>query len=126
MYSLRQLRIALSRPKLFPRELNESYFSLSYGREYNRAGVDISDEDWDNLILLDACRYDAFETACAGHDALGDLERRISMRAATREFLRGNVRGRELHDTVYVTASPHYYINDDNRGEFHYVIHVWE
>lgn len=46
----------------------------------------------------------------------------------TTEFLRGNVDGRELHDTVYVTATPMLYWNR-NRGEitteFHREINVW-
>jgi hypothetical protein len=67
-----------------------------------KEGVDIVKEDWDNLIVLDACRYDVFE---AVSDLPGDLERRTSRAAVTWSFLEQNFAGRELHDTVYVAAN---------------------
>ena len=36
--------------------INNVYFNRKYGR-----GIDIIDQDWDNLIILDACRYDYFK-----------------------------------------------------------------
>lgn len=126
MYSLRQACLALSRPKLALREINKLYFSLRYGEGYNHKGVDIFEEEWDNLFILDSFRYDVFEETYREYDLGGTLEQRTSRGAATHEFLRGNVADRDLHDTVYVTASPHYYKHDDIRGEFHDVIHVWE
>ena len=126
MYSLRQARLALSRPKLILREFNKLYYTTRFGREFNERGVDVFAEDWDNLILLDAFRYDAFEEAYERHGLPGELDHRVSRGAATHEFLGGNVADRNLHNTVYVTASPHYYKHDDIRGEFHDVIHVWE
>jgi hypothetical protein len=126
MYSLRQARLALSRPKLVLREFNKWYHTLRQG-EYNERGVDVFAEDWDTLVVLDAFRYDVFEEKYRDHGLPGRLESRISRGAATREFLRANVAGRELHDTVYVTASPHYYKNqEEERGEFHDVVHVWK
>ena len=126
MYSLRQARLALSRPKLILRELNKLYYSARFGREFNKRGVDVFAEDWDNLLLLDAFRFDVFESTYEDYGLPGTLEHRISRGAATREFLRGNVGESDLHDTVYVTASPHYYKNEENHGEFHDVIHVWQ
>jgi hypothetical protein len=66
-------------------------------------GIDIFEQDWDNLLLLDVCRYDAFEELNGIVEDLRPVTSRVS---ATPEFLRGNLRGRELHDTVYVTANP--------------------
>lgn len=126
MYSLRQARLALSRPKLILRELNKFYFALRNGNGFNHDGVDIFEEDWDNLLILDSFRYDVFEKTYEDYDLPGTLDHKISRGAATHEFLRGNVADRELHDTVYVTSSPHYYKHDDIRGEFHEVVHVWE
>ncbi|ELZ52531.1 hypothetical protein C467_13974 [Halorubrum hochstenium ATCC 700873] len=61
------------------------------------------DEDWDNLILLDACRYDYFEELS---DADGELRTKASRGKKSWEFIEENFVGRELHDTVYVTANP--------------------
>jgi hypothetical protein len=80
-------------------------------------------EDWDTLLLLDACRYDVF----ADHNTLaGTLESRISRGSSTREFLVGNLKHRECHDVVYVTASPMLYRNRSYINvSFHAEIDVW-
>lgn len=82
----------------------------------------IVDEDWDNLILLDACRFDQFERLV---DMDGRLEARISLGSCTREFLGANFEAESCHDTVYVTANP-MYRKGDFEGVFHAVVDVWE
>jgi len=82
---------------------------------YNRfklgSGVDVMNEDWDNLILLDACRYDKFSNM---NHLSGKLESRISKGSTSREFIEKNFCGRKLHDTVYITANPYIgYIEPD-------------
>jgi hypothetical protein len=81
--------------------------------------------DWDNLLLLDACRYDMFQEV---NNLPGELTARESRAAHTSEFILGNLHQRELLDTVYVTASP---MLERSRGtkynpEFHAVINVWK
>jgi hypothetical protein len=80
-------------------------------------GVNVADEDWDNLIILDACRYDDFERL---NTIPGTLESRISKGTDSPEFLTENFNGRNLNDTVYVTANPHFQKIDD--GTFHAII----
>ncbi|WP_436911251.1 hypothetical protein [Halosimplex marinum] len=123
MYSLSQLKRGLSTPALFLREANRLYHRRLNQRDYNTDGVDIFAEDWDNLLILDACRYDMFAEQA---DLGGRLERRVSRGSSTREFLKGNFQGRELHDTVYVTANPQLYRHQDWLDtSFHAVDHVW-
>lgn len=74
-------------------------------------------EDWDNLILLDACRYDIFEHQTTLE---GRLESRISKGSASKEFILENFSGRELHDTIYITANPFVGLIESN--VFHAVI----
>lgn len=125
MYTLRQLRRVIDQPRLFLRELNHLYHTRLRSQTYNHRGVDVMSEDWDNLLILDACRYDVF---AAQTDLPGRLERKRSRGTMTSEFFRGNFDGRELHDTVYVAATPMLYWNR-NRGEievsFHREINVW-
>ena len=127
MYSLSQIRTGLksgrSNPAIFGRELNRLYYSRLDRREYNHDGIDVLEEDWDNLIILDACRYDLFER----HNTLpGRLEKRISRGSHTVEFLRGNFTDRDLQDTVYVTASPQFYAQRAELGTtFFDVVNVW-
>ncbi|MBX0287822.1 LTA synthase family protein [Halomicroarcula sp. F28] len=61
-------------------------------------------EDWDTLIILDGCRYDLFDDV---NTLEGRLESRTSAGSESWEFLRANFEGKQLDDTVYVTANPH-------------------
>lgn len=127
MYSLSQVRQGvqrgLSNPSFFGRELNRLYHRRLYRRPHNTDGVDVVSEDWDTLLVLDACRYDMFETI---HDLPGRLERRESKGSHTSEFLVANFGGRTLRDTVYVTASPQLHNwRDEMDAEFHAVVDVW-
>jgi hypothetical protein len=86
------------------------------------SGTDFMDEDWDNLLLLDACRFDMF----AEHNWLpGDLESRTSLAASTPEFVTKTFAGEQYHDTVYVTANPQLTLRVDD-DIFHHVERVWE
>jgi len=75
----------------------------NFERKYG-SGLDVMEAEWDNLILLDACRYDYFEQYTSFE---GELSRVVSKGRGSWEFIRENFVGRELHDTVYVTANPH-------------------
>jgi hypothetical protein len=67
--------------------------------------VQIMQESWDYLIILDACRYDYFEQVWQNYFA-GDLERRISVGSATREWRNKSFTG-HYDDVVYISANPH-------------------
>lgn len=128
MITKRQLGVALGwardSPNLLLREANRLYYTRGYRRGYNPNGVDVVEEDWDNLLILDACRYDLFEER---HDLPGELRARESRAAHTSEFVRGNFDGRDLRDTVYVTASPIMQRGypDEYDPTFHAVVNVW-
>jgi len=82
-------------------------------------GTYIIDEDWDNLIILDACRYDSF---C---EVLGQsVDYRISRGSNTVSFLRENFGNGRFKDIVYFTANPH--VNLICKGKFHKIIPLWD
>jgi hypothetical protein len=114
-----KLRVAAAHPHLAVRELYRAYHRRLYTRSLNDDGVDVFDEDWDNLVVLDACRYDVF-AAVAASSLPGTLERRTSQAATTPEFVRANFGGRDLHDTVYVTQNTWYLkLRDDIDASVH-------
>ncbi|MFW6435206.1 MAG: hypothetical protein ACOCY1_02395 [Halovenus sp.] len=82
-------------------------------------------EDWDTLIVLDACRYDLFAERA---DLPGTLRARDSRAAHTSEFILGNFHERDLTDTVYVTASPILQRGYPEKYDpnFHAIVNVWE
>jgi len=94
------------------RPVFDGVFRLKYGR-----GADVMDEDWDTLVLLDACRYDDFAKL---NTLDGSLEQRLSTGADSKKFIKHHFRGAAHRDTVYVTANPHIgYIGDN---VFHEVV----
>jgi len=83
----------------YPRLIASHWYERRYG-----PGIDVIGRDWDNLILLDACRYDYFKSQI---DLNGELESVISQGNYSWEFMKENFAGRELHDTMYITANPY-------------------
>lgn len=102
-----KIKKAISNPRSVGFKLNRVYWreKFDFGSKYNTNGVDIFNEEWDNLIILDACRYDEFATNV---ELLGKLDSRISRGSHSREFIRGNFTQKSLHDTVYVSANGNY------------------
>ena len=123
MYSLTQLKRAIDTPILGLEEVNRRIYRRGENR-WNDDGIDIFEEDWDNMLILDACRYDMFEEQ---HQLPGRLESRISRGSATWEFLQANFTNRDLEDVVYVTASPMLHRNADALNARLYAVrNVWQ
>ena len=96
------------------------------GWAYRRRGdVDqftVADADWDNCIVLDACRYDTFENVA---DPSWDLSPRLAAGSDTGQFLAANYPPWAAEpDLVYVNANPR--VATEPTGEFHEIRHVWQ
>lgn len=122
--------MASKEPKLALRELNRLYYTRGRSWKYNKNAPNVFKEDWDNLLLLDACRYDAFEYALSEFNLPGELGSNYSRGASTMEFLKANMSGQDLTDTVYVTATSMLYrmmvLQNEIEHNLHAVIDVWE
>jgi len=90
-----------------------------YYRSKPNKGIYVMNEDWDNLIILDACRYDTFIEVTGLK-----CDYRISRGSQTAEFLQENFAGRTFNDTIYITANP--YVNLICKGSFYKIIPVWK
>lgn len=125
MLSPKDLLRALRNPRGAGRELNKLIHTRGGRLVYNPGGVDIFAEDWDNLVILDACRYDFFQERYQQHGLAGDLEVRYSRGAATYQFIQANFRNRSLNDTVYLSANPWYLkLRDVINSEIHHFINL--
>ena len=121
-YTLENLLDAIRHPRRLLGELNRLGVRAniwSHERFRSSSGTPVMDEKWDNLLILDACRFDMFETQ---NTIAGDLQRRRSLGSESWEFLEANFEGRSFHDTVYVTANPH--APKLSGGTFHAVINL--
>jgi hypothetical protein len=90
----------------------------------NNTGSYVLDEKWDNLIILDACRFDTFQRVTASFPLDGKLESRVSRGADTTSFLVQNFRERDCMDIVYVSANPQVPLVAG--GSFFKIIPVWK
>lgn len=120
MYGISDLKTAITNPHYIGTELNRLYHGRFHRHEYNPAGIDIFDEDWDILVVLDACRYDTFAEVIDNQGFIGQLEARISRGSATREWIRANFDGKQLHDLVYIDSNGYFaQLKDDIDTEVH-------
>ena len=90
--------------------------------------VNVTNEQWDYLIVLDACRYDYFQ---ANHKDFidGELQKRISTGSCTNDWRDVNFPDK-YDDIVYISGNPHFSdktsVYDYKAGEhFHKVEDVW-
>jgi hypothetical protein len=85
--------------------------------------VRVMDEDWDTLIVLDACRADYFERV-VDLDRFDEYEMRVSLGSHSSEWTRRNFQGESFGDTVYVSANPHTSLEAGDA--FHHIVELWE
>lgn len=118
MYTPNEILSGLRDPQKALLELNRIYHRTVRGRR----GIKLMGEDWDNLIILDACRYDLFEQS---NTIDGDLRSVISSDSSTSGFLQYNFMDEYYPDSVYVTANPQVQRHDVGK-RFHDCIRLWE
>lgn len=125
-YTLKNLKRALRNPVLIGREalrlaswpVHQTY-SKYVNSQFEDRSIEVMSADWDNLVLLDAARFDYFETV---NTIDGSLQKKVSRGKKSWEFIKENFVGRDLHDTVYVTANP--FSTDIPEGTFHHIDHL--
>lgn len=64
----------------------------------------IHDIEYDNLIILDACRYDLYDQVVDG-----DVDVRITEGSSSAEYVKANFSEGAFDDIVYVSANPWFY-----------------
>lgn len=84
---------------------------------------------WDNLIILDACRLDAYKEV-RGVENVGS---RVSVGSRTTEYVKKTFSGNTFKDTVLITGNPYFSLGNFREltgrelGDvFHEVFHVWD
>lgn len=94
--------------------------TLSY--IHDNPGVDYMSRDWDNLLILDACRADMFEETFDSSQ-FDEYEPIHSIGCSSPEWMRETFQGKVYPDTVYVTANP--WISKIAPNSFHHIENLW-
>ena len=91
--------------------------------------ANVMEEDWDFLIVLDACRFDYF-SEIYGDFFDGKMEKIISVGCSTIEWLKRSFTD-YYSDVIYISANP--YVNSkmgiagfDAKRHFYKVVDVWD
>ena len=91
--------------------------------------IKVMEENWDYLIVLDACRYDYFSNMYQNY-FLGELEKGISLGSSTSEWLERSFPN-YYSDIIYISGNP--YINSkikiegfDAKKHFYKILDVWD
>lgn len=87
-------------------------------------GVNILAESWNNLIILDDCRYDSFLKVYKNMNIRGKLEYKISKGTNTAEFLRETFTEKKYDEIIYITANP--IVSKFLKGKFYKIIPIWD
>ncbi len=96
---------------------------------YRDKGTSIFNEDWNNLIILDACRYDYFISII--NDLVGsrlyelknNIKMSISVGTDTTSFLLNTFKEEYYSDIIYITANP--FVDRLLKNKFYKTISVW-
>lgn len=83
--------------RLYMEKFSERYFKFRYGQ-----GIDVIEQDWDNLVILDALRFDIFKRFSNFEEKVDYV---ISQASTSLDFVKSNFGGKKIHDTIYVTAN---------------------
>lgn len=104
-----------------------NYLSLQKVEKIDQEGEDLFSEDWKNLVILDACRHDIYETVN------GETDSRISKGSMSKGFIRKNFSEGDYNDIVYITANPFFHKKKFEKltgrkpeEVFHEVFHTYE
>lgn len=106
------------RERLLARVLGPAYSKL-----FAEKGVDYMQEDWDNLMILDACRADMFEDVFSTTEKFDSYNRVNSLGASSPEWIERTFSGEEYPDTVYVSANP--WVSKFVPNTFHEMVNLW-
>ena len=92
------------------------------GKIHGTDGVDVMEEDWDNLLLLDAARPDMFQNV-VDMDQFESFETKRSVGCASPEWMENTFKGREFPDTIFISGNP--WISKIAPDSFHHIYNLW-
>lgn len=116
-----QMKFMTEKPKGIIKWRNKVLVRLSCLYKYILPKHSIFQEDWKNMIILDACRYDFFKKA---NTIKGKLKKNFSVATHTKTFCQKTFTKEKYDDIVCLSANPH--VDREVGDKFHAIIPLWE
>lgn len=123
IYNFENLNRIINEPSLIPRAIKIGGIDINrrwYNYRYKFSEENIFSEDWDNLIIIDAARYDIFKSISPFSKER--VHSKKSPGSYSLGFMKKSFFNEAHHDTVYVSANPYTSKIPDNT--FHAVINL--
>lgn len=120
-YAANEIRSNGRNPNWWRNRINERFNRPIQQATTSNDGVSVMEEDWDTLIILDACRADTFESV-VGTKRFDDYRQVKSKESATTAWSRKNFPD-IYRDTVYVSGNP--VPSRHIEGEFVHYEEIW-
>jgi hypothetical protein len=117
MYKAEEIINGVREPRSIVREINRRTFSLIKRKMISQDNFLL--EDWDNLIILDATRFDFFQEVWDPRH----VDFRYSLGSNSKEFIERNLDGGRADDVVWITANP---FVSDYKDMIFKVLDVWD
>ncbi len=121
-YALEQIRKHWRDPGWWHTRFVSRVAGPAIGKIHRQSGINYMDQDWDNLLILDACRADMFEDTI-GIDQFDKYERVVSPGSSSPEWMEATFTGRKFPDTVYLSGNP--WIAKTASDNFHDLVNIW-
>lgn len=118
-YAIREIRENGTDIYWWEQRLLHRIVKPAHERFLDDTGCPVVEKDWDNLLILDGCRHDLYESV-----ADESIQSTTSLGSSTPEFLQKNFSGKQFDDTVYITANPQ--VNRHVPDSFVDIVNVWE
>jgi len=112
-----------NRPRELPKDIERFRYRLRHPQKY------VFEDDWDTLIILDACRYDLWKEVAGEYEFLDPADHRSvhSPASSSREWMEANFTKEYadvMSETAYVTSNPFTQSHSDV-SEFGLLDEVW-
>ena len=115
------LKYFTEKPKGLIKYRNKALVFLSSLYKYLLPKHTIFQEDWKNMIILDACRYDFFKKTI---NIDGKLKKIFSVATHTKTFCLKTFTKEKYDDIVCISTNP--YVDREIGDKFHAIIPVWK
>jgi len=90
---------------------------------YREEPTSFFNEEWDNLIILDACRADLFESN-VDLTVFDEYTTKYSNASLTSEWVKKNLQDNEFRDTIYLTSNP--FVSMYAKDNFYQLLELWD
>lgn len=122
-YGLEEIRKNGRKGKWWKKRFISRFLGPAQQKMTHDFGANYVEEDWDNLIILDACRADMFEETFNVKEEFDSYRTVESVGSSSQEWLDKTFSDRKMPDTVYISGNP--WVSKIVPNNFYKMVNLW-